>query len=70
VIARNPTAAQNGNVTNTIPAGALTTTEGATSPAIKTSPVFSPFSPSMTKTWRSFSSLALSSSAFKKAPGT
>ncbi len=30
VIARNPAAVQNGNVTNTIPAGALTTAEGAT----------------------------------------
>ena len=33
VVARSPTAAQNGNVTNTVPVGALTTTEGATSPA-------------------------------------
>ncbi len=34
VIARNPNAATNGSSTNTIAAGALTTTEGATSPAI------------------------------------
>ena len=34
VVARNPTAAQNGAVTNTIAAGALTTAQGATSPAI------------------------------------
>ncbi|MFO1311766.1 MAG: hypothetical protein U1F41_06815 [Burkholderiales bacterium] len=32
VIARNPNAAQNGAVTNTVAAGALTTAEGATSP--------------------------------------
>ncbi len=34
VVARNPNALTNGNQTNTIAAGALTTTEGATSPAI------------------------------------
>jgi uncharacterized repeat protein (TIGR01451 family) len=33
VIARNPLAAVNGASTNSVPAGALTTTEGATSPA-------------------------------------
>ncbi|MFO1322819.1 MAG: hypothetical protein U1F15_02035 [Burkholderiales bacterium] len=35
VVARNPTTFQNSAVTNTIPAGALTTAEGATSPQIQ-----------------------------------
>ena len=34
IVSRNPNALTNGNQTNTIAAGALTTTEGATSPAI------------------------------------
>ncbi len=34
VVARNPNALTNGNQTNSIAAGALTTTEGATSPAV------------------------------------
>ncbi|HKW79455.1 MAG TPA: hypothetical protein VJQ49_00470, partial [Casimicrobiaceae bacterium] len=37
VVARNPNALTNANQTNTIAAGALTTTEGATSPAISAS---------------------------------
>jgi uncharacterized repeat protein (TIGR01451 family) len=37
VVARNPDTLTNGNQANTIPAGALTTTEGATSPAITAS---------------------------------